>query len=142
MRALIFIGLFVLSGCAYPVNLANDLTHMGNPTYAACRRNADITSAYGSRCAYEADPKIIAENAEQERQVAEKQKQAAAAAEAAQKAIIDKAAKKGYELHTVRDLYFDGKALASRDAKVQVSGIYMRHGDSEALYLSQFDAVQ
>lgn len=43
-----------MGGCAYPSNVVNDIQHMGDPAYDACRRNADPMSNYGARCAQEA----------------------------------------------------------------------------------------
>ncbi|MGF6768751.1 hypothetical protein P3T18_001221 [Paraburkholderia sp. GAS199] len=63
--------LFALGGCAFPSNLVNDIQHMGDPTYDACRRGADVTTDYGARCAHEADPAYQAEQAEQARKEAE-----------------------------------------------------------------------
>jgi hypothetical protein len=66
--------LFALGGCAYPSNFVNDVQHMGDPTYDACRRGADPMSDYGARCAHEADPAVKAKQAEQIHQAAEQQR--------------------------------------------------------------------
>jgi hypothetical protein len=66
--------LLALGGCAYPSNFVNDVQHMGDPTYDACRRGADPTSDYGARCAHEADPAVQAQQAEQARQATEQQR--------------------------------------------------------------------
>ena len=49
------IAALALAGCAYPSNFTNDLVHMGDPTYDNCRRDADVYSYYGDRCAKEAE---------------------------------------------------------------------------------------
>jgi hypothetical protein len=115
---------------------------MGDPAYDNCRRNADPYSFYGDQCAHETDPKVKAARAEQARQATERQRQADAAAQTAWQAVIDKATQKGYEPHSIRDLFFDGKKFAARDAKVQVSAVYMHIGEMEGLFLSPIDAIQ
>lgn len=133
---------FMLSACAYPSNVANDIAYMGDPAYDECRRNADTLSNYGARCAKEADPKVKAARAEQARQTAEQQRQAAGAAQQQADAQRSADAEKGYNRITVRDFVLDGQELASRSAKLSLVGVYLPAGNLELLFGSSVDAVQ
>lgn len=54
-----------------------------------------------------------------------------------------KAQTRGYELiSSVKDLILDGKILANRNAKIQITGLYKRVGGSERLYGQPYDAFQ
>jgi len=77
----------------------------------------------------------------------EKTAQAQAQAEANRAAYehrraIEKAESKGYEpISSVKDLILDGKQLAARNAKVQITGIYRKIGEGAAdIYDSRGDA--
>jgi len=134
--------LLALGGCAYPSNFANDVQHMGDPTYDACRRGADPMSDYGARCAHEADPAVKAEQAEQMRQAAEQQRLAAAAV---QQRLADRQGAelaRGYSPITVRDFVLDGKGLAAQKAKRSLTGVYMPAGNLDLLFQSTADAYQ
>ena len=131
-----------LVGCAYPSNFANDVEHMGDPTYDNCRRDADANSFYGTQCANEADPKVKAAKAEQVRQAAEQQR---LAAEMAQKNMaVRQSAElaKGYSPITFEDFVLDGKELAAREAKRSLTGVYLPVGNLELLFGTNIDAIQ
>jgi hypothetical protein len=132
--------LLALGGCAYPSNVVNDVKHMGDPAYDACRSGADPTTDYGARCAHEADPAVQAEKAEEARQAAEQQR---VAAPAVQQRLADRQEAelaRGYSPITVSDFVLDGKRLAARKAKHSLTGIYMPVGDMELLFQSSADA--
>lgn len=131
-----------LGACAYPSNLVHDVAHMGDPTYDECRRNADAMSNYGSRCAKEADPQVKAAKEEQARKAAEKQQLAAAASQQSAAAQQSADAARGYSPVMVRDFVLDGKELASRSAKVSLSGVYMPVDNLEVLFSTRVDAIQ
>ncbi|HEY4275990.1 MAG TPA: hypothetical protein VGM68_10930 [Rhizomicrobium sp.] len=78
-----------------------------------------------------------------ERQRLEVAQQAEQVQRSEQQRAIDKAVTRGYaEIPTVGDLILDGKQLAGRDAKVQISGIYKKIGDSERLYARVSDSIR
>lgn len=53
---------------------------------------------------------------------------------------IEKAKSRGYELiPTVKDLILDGKDLAARNAKIQITGLYKKMGNNGVLYGSPID---
>ncbi len=58
-----------------------------------------------------------------------------------QRRAIEKAKSKGYELiPTVKDLILDGKELADRNAKVQITGFFKKMGNNGVLYGSAMEA--
>lgn len=73
---------------------------------------------------------------------AQSQQQAAVnLAQDEQQRAIEKAKSRGYEfIATVKDLILDGKDLAARNAKVQITGIYKKLADNSVLYASPMDA--
>lgn len=131
-----------LTGCAYPSNVVNDITHMGDPTYNNCRSNANPASDYGAQCAYEADPKVKAAKALQAEQFANQKR---LMIEAEQQRVIDEKnaeLARGFSSITVRNFILDGKALAAQGAKVALTGAYMPVGNLEFLFETNIDAIQ
>jgi hypothetical protein len=131
-----------LAGCTYPSNFANDIAHMGDPTYDNCRRNADVVSDYGARCAKEADPNVKAAKAEQIRQEAEQNRLAAETAQQNLAARQSAELAKGYSPITVHDFVLDGKELATRKAMRSLTGVYLPSGNLELLFGTNVDAIQ
>jgi hypothetical protein len=132
--------LLAIGGCAYPSNVVNDVKHMGDPAYDACRSGADPTTDYGARCAHEADPAVQAEKAAQIRQAVEQQR---LATQAVQQRLADRQnaeLARGYSPITVSDFVLDGKRLAARKEKRSLTGIYIPAGELELLFQSSADA--
>ncbi len=129
-----------LAGCTYPSNFANDITHMGDPTYDNCRRNADVYSDYGAQCAKETDPNVKAAKAEQISQLAERNRLAAGVAQQNLAARQSAELNKGYSPITVKDFVLDGKELAARKAMRSLTGVYVPNGNLELLFGTDLDA--
>jgi hypothetical protein len=79
---------------------------------------------------------------EQQQQTAAQQAQADFEQEQSQRQrATAKAITRGYEfVRSIKDLILDGKELAERNAKIQISGIYKKSGDTASLYASPIDA--
>lgn len=127
-----------LAGCHPPSNDPCD------PNYAGYRVSQTPAMLAQQQCAaarQQHQRQLQAQADEQQRQ--EVAQQAELRQQSEQQGAIDKAITRGYALiPTVSDLILDGKGLASRNAKIQISGIYKKVGDSERLYAKVSDSIR
>jgi len=114
-----------------------------NPNYAGYHNNVVTAQLAQQQCDTNRRQQQQADEAARQQQVnAEVTHTYASEIASEQQRAIAKAVTRGYQLiPSVKDLILDGRELASRNAKIQISGIYKKSGDSELLYASSTDSV-
>lgn len=115
-----------------------------DPSYAGYHINQTTAMLAQRQCAtqrQQQDQQRQAQIDDQERQAASQRAEQQQQSE--QRKAVEKAVTHGYEMiRSVKDLMLDGKQLANRNAKIQISGIYKKIADSERLYATPVDAFQ
>jgi hypothetical protein len=131
------VGAYV-AGCHPP---SNDPCDPSNSGYHVNQLMANLTE---QECARQRQQQQQSQIDEQQRQAAQQQaREEAARRQSEQQKAIDKAEARGYELiRSVKDLFLDARDLASRNAKIQITGIYRKASRSECLYGNLYDAMR